>query len=154
MAKYETQYIRDEREVPAGYVALVEFDSQSLDHKRLSGAHAKGLIRAVKMMRSPRDHRSGKVWVHHQDAKTFLASYDTQRADQKPEPLAEAADSTSIDKRHAESACESLASIDSTLDDIYRVLERLTTAVESVGTQPKTAQQELLATTISNGFHN
>jgi hypothetical protein len=137
MAKYETQYIRDEREVPDGYMALVEFDSQSLDHKRLSGAHAKGLIRAVKMMRSPRDHRSGKVWVHHQDAKAFLAAYDTQRAGHKPEPTAEAAVAAGIDKRHAEIACESLASMKSTMDEIYLVLERLTAAVESIATQPK-----------------
>lgn len=137
MAKYETQYIRDEREVPPGYVALVEFDSQSLDHKRLSGAHARGLIRAVKMMRSPRDHRSGKVWVHHGDAKSLLATYDTPRSEPKPEPAHERTigDLAAWDAAAANGLSQ-LMEMRLTLGRLESIVERLATAVENIATQP------------------
>jgi len=151
MPKYETQYIRDEREVPHGYIALVDFDSQSLDHKRLSSAHARGLIRAVKMMRSPKDHRCGKVWVHHRDATEFLASYDSAKSEAKTQANSE----PPRDAARNEAGVIALCEINNALALMLPVLERIATAVENIATQPHPAEhatrQDIMATIGGNG---
>lgn len=151
MSKYETQYIRDEREVPAGYVALVDFT----DHKRLSSAHAKGLIRAVKMMRSPKDHRSGKVWVHQRDAAEFLAGYDSA----KSEPKSTGKRDFSASNSQVEAGVIALCEISNSLTLACDLLERLTLAVESIATQSRQTEDQMrreimTACESANGFHN
>lgn len=136
--------------IPPGFVPLANWDSR---HRRHNDGHSvewKTLSDAVKNGEIPGFKLSnGRWYVHERVSVEHLAKSLPQ-----PTECAVAQESGVIDKRHAEIVCESLASIEATLDEIYRVLERLTAAVEIIATQPKTAQQELLATTSSNGFHN
>lgn len=130
MGKFKTKVITDESQVPPGFRRIAALADSLSDQKRLSDAHTDGVIAAVKLMRST-DDRTGPVWVDAEAAARVLAP---------AEPVGKAKPASAgevIDKRHAESVCESLVSIDSTLDEIYRVLERLTTAVESIATQPR-----------------
>lgn len=130
MGKFKTKVITDESQVPAGFRRIAALADSLSDQKRLSDAHTDGVIAAVKLMRST-DDRTGPVWVDAEAAARVLAPPDAA-CKSKPATAADA-----IDKRHAESVCESLASIDSTLDEICRVLERLATAIESIATQPR-----------------
>lgn len=121
--------------IPDGFAPLAEWDfrerqkqdGHSPEWKALSDAAKAGQVPAFKLS-------NGRWYVHKQKAAEFLAKCFLTPA----EPSVKAAANTcGIDKRHAESVCESLSSIDTTLDEIYRVLERLTNAVEGIATQPK-----------------
>jgi hypothetical protein len=130
----------------------------SADYKTIYSCIQRGLISpddCIKFRLTPSDDR-GPIYVRPSAAADALAKHSAEFSARRDgiQKLRPDAESSGIDTRHAESACESLASIDTTLDEIYRVLERLTTAVESIATQPKTVQQEVLATIGSNGFHN
>lgn len=136
MSKFKTKVITDESQVPPGFKRISALADSLADQKRLSDAHTDGVIAAVKLMRST-DDRTGPVWVDAEAAARVL--WPAEPAAPKVKGFAAQG---GIDKRHAESVCESLASIDSTLDEIYRVLERLTAAVESIATQPKGSDAE------------
>jgi hypothetical protein len=128
------------------------FVVNSTDYKAVSRAQKTGLIRAVKLVRHVGDLKGGAVWVHKADADEYLRSlsaFDDEDSHATPS-------STVVDSQPSATlaAAASLASIDTTLDEIYRVLERLASAVENIATQPKTAQQELMHTFSSNGFHS
>lgn len=162
--KMRIRWTLEAREIPTDWVRLTSFGydkaakKPSDDYKTIYSCIQQGLISpddCIKFRLTPTDDR-GPIYVKPSAAADALAKYSaafSARRDgvkpAKPEP-----EVVGIDKRHAESVCESLGSIDTTLDEIYRVLERLTAAVENMATQPKTAQQELLATMSSNGFHN
>jgi hypothetical protein len=107
-----------------------------------------GDVDAYRHVRFEGDAR-GSIYVRLTDAVAWLDGFDARPA--KVFTSVETQSSTSVD---VSSAVQSLASIDTTLNEIYRVLERLTAAVESIATQPKTPQQELLEKISSNGFHN
>jgi hypothetical protein len=108
----------------------------------------------------------GAFYVHPDHMQRLQREWDSRGSNERQEGNCESHSivgskpvfSGVIDARHAERVCESLASIDTTLDEIYRVLERLTTAVESVATQPR-AEEHLrreihAACDSANGFHN
>jgi hypothetical protein len=61
---YQTKVITDERQVPAGYISMVEVREKHGESlaKKLSDAHKEGKVPAVKLMRTIND-RSGAVWV-------------------------------------------------------------------------------------------
>lgn len=130
--KHSTRFINDESHVPDGYVPLASFGHNTRIHRALCDAHRDGRVRAVKLVRHEGDIKTGAVWVHEGDAAEFRDAYESPQ----PKAIADSA-VEAIGSRHAESVCESLSSIDATLDEIYRVLERLTTAAESIATQPK-----------------
>lgn len=139
------------KSIPEGWVRVSAYDER--DDKGgggPTGDYAR-ILHCIKRENSPiRWYRDGRYLVAcKEDIDEFLRGPEQHEKQQSG-----AADSTSIDKRHAESVCQSLVSIDTTLDEIYRVLERMATAVESIATQPKTAQHEAVATVGSNGFHN
>lgn len=77
MGNYRTAIITDVSQVPEGYVQLVKFANRRDQNyktiqKALSDAHKNGHIRAVKLMRTLTDAKSGPVYVHRGDAEPFL----------------------------------------------------------------------------------
>lgn len=151
--------VSDESQVPAGFKQLKEWGpprtqgkAGSVEYETLHRAYRNATIEAYKVMQSPRD-KCGPVFVNAAQAQVILSS-ELYRGQPVQQSAGKCAQERGVDSQHAESLCESLASIDSTLDKMCRVLERLAEAAESIATQPKTAQQELLATMSSNGFHN
>jgi predicted nucleic acid-binding Zn-ribbon protein len=87
----------------------------------------------------------GKFWMIQSEVDSFLDSLKP-RADQQ---AAECQASSPIDAMHS-----LVDDIDTRLLNIADAVERIATAIESIATQPKTAQQELLSTVSSNGFHH
>lgn len=79
MGQYQTGIITDVSQVPEGYVQLVKFADRRQPggktiHKALSDAHQRGDIRAVKLMRTLTDAKTGPVYVHRGDAEGHLRS--------------------------------------------------------------------------------
>ena len=134
-ARKELRSTQDVRDIPKGWVRLSSFGPKSdVRYSAVYAALHNGCIadsECIKFQLTDSDPR-GPIYVCPTAANRAIKAAAEPIAKAKPAPVA-----TGIDKRHAESVCESLASIDSTLDEIYRVLERLTTAVESVATQPR-----------------
>jgi hypothetical protein len=111
--RYTTKFIQDEDQVPPGYVRLVECCSDA-DQKRLSGAHKRGDIRAVKLVRTESDLRAGAVWVHEGDARAYLAT-------------------NGEDGRSRQQRTENCPS----LERIASCLDRIATALEEAATKPR-----------------
>lgn len=79
MRQYQTGIITDVDQVPEGYVQLVKFADRRQPggktiHKALSEAHSRGQVRAVKLMRTLSDAKTGPVYVHRGDAEEHLRS--------------------------------------------------------------------------------
>jgi hypothetical protein len=77
MGQYQTGIITDVSQVPEGYVQLVKFADRRQPggktiHKALSEAHQRGDVRAVKLMRTLGDAKTGPVYVHRGDAESIL----------------------------------------------------------------------------------
>ena len=152
------------REIPTDWVRLTSFGYDkaakrpSDDYKTIYSCIQQGLISpddCIKFRLTPTDDR-GPIYVKPSAAADALAKYSAAFAARRDgvKPTKPERELCGIDKRHAEIACESLASMKSTMDEIYLVLERLTAAVESIATHPKTAQPDGLATMSSNCFNN
>lgn len=141
--------------IPEGFVPLADWDHRNRANNDGHSAEWKTLGDAAKAGELPAFKLSNGRWfVHREKAVALLV----ESAAPALKAATHGSNTGGIDKRHAKSLCESLASINTTLDEIYRVLERLTTAVESIATQPKDTEQmvrnEIMAAVGSNGFHN
>ena len=137
MKRFKTKVITDESQVPDGFRRISVLADSITDQKKLSDAHTEGVIAAVKLMRSTED-RTGPVWADAEAARLVLAG---------DKPKAKAKQTTDL---QYESVCESMADIATSLDSVERLLERLATAAESIATQPKTPQRELMHTINGN----
>ena len=145
------------KDIPAHYIAISSFGCHKGNTDQKASAEYKVLYRAwcdeqiggIKFMANPHDKR-GQIYVDPAEAQRLIDGAARQRLPKKSIEC----DAKSGSASQIEAAAASLASIDTTLDEIYRVLERLTTAVEGIATQPKTPQQELLHTFSGNGFHS
>ncbi len=152
MASQQRIVTQDIREIPAHCVPLASFGGRrnkrggSWEYETL---HTLCKRREIKHWKFERG-RTGQLFVEPDVAREMLDSLRQHKID----AILPAKERTAASSPQIQAACESLASIDSTLDEIYRVLERLTAAVESIATQPKTTQQELLHATNGNGFHS
>ena len=143
--------------VPEGYVCLGErWPAKGVvgrDRERLRAALRDGQLGdPYRRIRFSGDDQ-GPIYVSESAAVSYLRRYESQN---EPRPAAKKSSEAmpALSASQIEASAASLASIDATLDEIYRVLERLTTAVESIATQPKTPQHELLHTFNGNGFHS
>ena len=134
--------VSDESQVPAGFKQLKEYGpprtqgkAGSVEYETLHRAYRNATIEAYKVMQSPRD-KCGPVFVNAAQAQVILSTelYRGQPVQQSPGKCAQ---DSGIENRHVERVCDSLASIDTTLDEIYRVLGRMADAVEAMATQPK-----------------
>ena len=137
--------------IPDGFVPLADWDHRnranndghSAEWKTLGDAARAGELPAFKLS-------NGRWYVHREKAVALLAdSFATA-----PMPVTNTPAAAGIDKRHVEAAVVALCEINNGISLMHVTLERLTAAVESIATQPKAAQQELLSTISSNGFHN
>jgi hypothetical protein len=123
------------KDIPDGWVRVADYDErENKSEGGPGGAYAK-ILAAIKQEPSPiRAYKDGKFWIAMQcDVDDFLQSLKTR----SETPTVHAATQDAACHSQLDAACKSLASIDTTLDEIYRVLERLTTAVENIATQPK-----------------
>lgn len=86
--KYKTRVITDESQVPDDFVRLKEYAETHDEYTRrkISEAHIDGLVRAVKLMRSP-DDSTGPVWIHRGDAESIIGSPKPPRQTQQVLPL-------------------------------------------------------------------
>jgi hypothetical protein len=144
MRRFKTKVITDESQVPQGFKRISLLADSLTDQKKLSDAHTDGFIAAVKLMRSTED-RTGPVWVDAKAAREVLAG-------EKARTKKACTDEMSAGQNEA--AVIALCEINNGLSLIHATLERLTSAVESIATQPKPAAHELMETISSNGFHN
>ena len=161
MSNKVTQSVTSRKsDVPSNYIPISSFGCHnshtdtkaSEEYKALYAAWCEERISGIKLMSNVHNKR-GQIFVDPADADRVI----NEHLQPQPKRAKKPADA-GIDKSHAENVCRSLASIDTTLDEIYRVLERLTAAVESIATQPKDTEQmvrnEIMAAVGSNGFHN
>lgn len=152
LSKVKLKTLGTNEPVPVGYACLGDKwpaeGTSGRDRERVRKGIVTGDVDAYRRVRFEGDTR-GNIYVKLSDAVAWLDGFDSRSA--KVSTIVETQSSTIVDMS---SAVAALASIDATLDEIYRVLERLTNAVESIATQPKTAQQDVLAGIGSNGFHN
>lgn len=75
--KYSTVIVTSLDQIPDGYVPVAEMKGQFNGNwptvkKRISDAHAAGRIRAAKLVRTLGDLRTGRIWVHPDDAREFI----------------------------------------------------------------------------------
>jgi hypothetical protein len=143
-----TSEIHDIAHLPQGYVPLTSLCT-STGATPLYGYIDRAFHRGE--LRHGRFKCAHKLFIHEEDLKRCREDFENKPEKQPPQHNTRG---TKCSISQIQAACESLASIDTTLDEIYLVLERLTAAVESIATQPKTTQQELLYTTNGNGFHS
>ena len=148
MGRFKTKVITDEAQVPKGFVRIASVADSLADQKRLSDAHSDGLLEAVKLMRSI-DDKHGPVWVDARAAESFLQDSSNPKA---AKPL-----SASLTPEHFQAAITALCEISNGIavlcDEVRRLRTDMAAAVELLAKQPKTAQQELVSTFESNGFH-
>lgn len=121
MPTYRTEIIKEESEVPAGYIPLASFGRKTAKHSRLCAAHAKGLIRAVKLARHLGEMRTGKVWVHQQDATNFLAA-ETSPEKTKPQELIPQADPLA---GHANAICAEIGLLALAVADLTEAVNKM-----------------------------
>ena len=126
--------ICDKADLPAGYVPLgtLATDSGSTPlYGYVQRAYERGeWTRSLFRCR-------GKRFIHRDDLERLTAEFNSRQAAESVEPREEEGGT-----QEYQSACHSLTSIDKTLNEICRVMERLTTAVESIATQPKESDAE------------
>lgn len=128
-------------DIPTGYIAISSFGCHkgntdrkaSEEYKALYQAWCDERISGIKLMKSVHDKR-GQIFVDPLAAERVITECRKPPAKQK---AVAACVVDAVDRRPAEGVCQTLSSMDTTLDEIYRVLERLTAAVEGIATQPK-----------------
>lgn len=119
--------------IPEGFSPLAEWDFRERQKQDGHSPEWKALSDAAKANKVPAFRLSnGRWYVHKQKATEFLATCYLTPVNAPAKPASNS--SATLD---VAAAMASLASIDTTLDEIYRVLERLTAAVENIATQPK-----------------
>lgn len=80
----QTRYITDESQVPAGWPTLAALAATPSERRALSQAHRDGRVKAVKLVRSEAESRTGRVWLEPTEAAVWLGEY---RGILKREPL-------------------------------------------------------------------
>lgn len=155
--KYAEGRIFDVSHLPPGYVAMGPYNKNKRHHNALCKACASGSIRRIRHCRSA-DDSVGNMYVFEADAHEVIRLSDI-RHQEKPRNRNSKSKETSVpqvsssDFCRFDSAITALCEINNGITLMQATLERLTAAVELIATQPKTPQQELLATFESNGFH-
>lgn len=93
--------------------------------------------------------RTGQLFVEPDTAREMLDAVRQNKLD-----AIAPRERTSATASQLELAVVALTRIDNGITLMQATLERLATAVESIATQPKTAQQELLNAVNGNGFYS
>lgn len=141
--KLEIPWTFDARDIPHGWVRLASLGGggggrkQSRKYNIVHGAIGRGEItgeEVIKIKMTPADPR-GPIYVDPKAIERVVS-----QAALAHEAALNARRTTAKDvagDRHAESVCESLADIATTLAEIRSLLERVALAGESIATQPK-----------------
>jgi hypothetical protein len=147
--------VYDIREIPEGYVPVSSYGANAdkkkakPEYKAVRWAIDNELVASAKFCRSVGD-KTGPVFIHPDEATKAIELHADKR-----QRVASIALTHSLPSDAASlNAVLSIAEIRLTMSRIEAILERLTTAVEGIATQPKTPQQELLHTINGNGFHS
>ena len=153
--KCKQRVVSDESLVPSGFQQLKAYGAPrtngkagSPEYETLHRAYRNGAIEAYKVMMSPRD-KYGPVFVNEAQAKIILSSelycgHPVQSAKSRSgssEPTIES---------QAEALRELLADIAAGVGYMVKSLDRIADAAESIATQPKTPQRELMHTINGN----
>jgi hypothetical protein len=148
MALQQRIVTQDIREIPAHCVPLSSFGGRrnkrggSWEYETL---HTLCKRREIKHWKFERG-RTGQLFVEPDVAREMLDSLRQHKINAISPPKA---CKPQADLQY-ESVCESMADIATSLASVERLLERLAVAAESMATQPRTAQQELLHTINGN----
>jgi len=152
MALQQRIVTQDIREIPAHCVPLSSFGGRrnkrggSWEYETL---HTLCKRREIKHWKFERG-RTGQLFVEPDTARELLESLRKHKIDAILPPK----DRPALTRVQMESACESLADIATSLAGVAPLLERLATAVESIATQRKTPQHDLVHAMNGNGFHS
>jgi hypothetical protein len=157
--KYAEGRIFDLAHLPPGFVAMGGWKNKR-HHNALCKACANGSIRRIRYCRSAEDS-VGQMYVFEEDANQVIRMSDA-RHEESPRKVSrrDPSGTTTCDHGLAatpgqvEAAVLAMCEINNGITLMQETLERLTAAVESIATPPKTPQQELVAAMSSNGFHN
>lgn len=137
--------------IPDGFLPLAKWDHRKRGNNDGHSTEWKALGDAVKGGEVPGFRLSnGRWYVHEDQANEFLARTSEPQKPAKPQHKPSPA---GLSPAHAEAAVIALCEINNGISLMQSTLERLTAAVELIATQPRTAQQDLIATFESNGFH-
>lgn len=159
--KYAEGRIFDLEHLPAGYVAMGPYNENKRHHNALCKACASGSIRRIRYCRSAEDS-VGHMYVFEADVNEVIRLSDIRHKEQPRKRHGESKQSvvsgdSRPDFRHLESAIEAMCEISNGIavlcDEVRRLRTDMAAAVELLAKQPKTAQQELVSTFESNGFH-
>lgn len=143
---------QDVREIPPHCVPLSSFGGRrnkrggSWEYETLHSLCKRREIKHWKFERG----RTGQLFVEPDTARTMLDAMRHQRGEvtQATTPRVQ------VGIAQVEAAVVAMCEINNGITLMQATLERLTLAVESIATQPKTAHDRLLATVDGNGFHN
>lgn len=144
--------IYDKADLPAGYVPLGTLATDT-GSTPLYGYVQRAFERGD-LMRSLFKCR-GKRFIHQDDLDRLTAQFNARAASPQQDQCDSSTDGVaSMSHGQCEAAVVALCEINNGIALMQATLERLTLAVESIATQPKTAHDRLLATVDGNGFHN
>jgi hypothetical protein len=151
--KYKLSRVWDEAAIPAGWVQNFKNNPRShrFSHFVVRAVDA-GKVRCVCYGGATKTCAGGKYFIHPEDMKLLEQEWDERECEMSDEPASE--QNAGIGSDRLEAAVVALCEINNGITLMQATLERLTTAVESIATQPKTAQQELLNTVNGNGFYS
>jgi hypothetical protein len=124
-------------DLPSGWVPLAHFDSRERGKSDGHSADYKLLVSAVRdgELRGLQDPKSRRYYVPQDAANRLLIGKATQAAD-KPADESKQARATASSSQ-IEAAVIALCEINNGITLMQATLERLTTAVENIATQPK-----------------
>lgn len=137
----QTRFIVHESQVPEGYVpltAVTRRDTQAEINflRRACDAHNRGEIRAVKLVRSAGEVKTGRVWVHSGDFAAWSARQSKSERAAEAAPVAVAEPSTiggdvlADVLREARSLRETNAALVSQIDRLLDAFSGLQAAIE------------------------
>lgn len=141
-------------DIPKHFIKIASFGCHGSgkkgtpEYNAVFHAWSEGNIGGIKLMASPRD-TCGAIWVDPLEAEGVLRDAGLIGSNKKI-PDSAAAPAT---HGHDDTSVAALFELAQVLELMHATLERLTAAVELIATQPKTAQQDLISTFESNGFH-
>jgi hypothetical protein len=157
VSKVKFKILGTNEPVPEGYVCLGErWPAKGVvgrDRERLRAAMRDGQLGdAYRRVRFSGDDQ-GPIYVSESAAVSYLRRYESEN---EPRPAAKQSRNATpaFSAPQIEAAVIAMCEINNGITLMQATLERLTTAVESIATQPKTPQHELLHTFNGNGFHS
>ena len=129
--KYATKIITDLSQVPDGYKRLSEVAPRDTNesrntHRVLSDAHMKGHVRAVKLVRTVDELRTGVVFIHVADSEDFIRHRQGKAAAPKVLPCQLKKEAEAFDCEGLIGAMESLRHAVAALSSNVRDLQAAT----------------------------